>query len=141
MIHEFIRKFTQSEIGEIMRIRTGYYLVNAELMKIKNKISKDVFSIGVFLGEVKSKKFTPSMELISMLAQLTDKKIIINDKAEWLFLCGRDVFRESVVSGNLKKNELYLIQNYRGENLGIGRFDGKMVKNSLDKGMYLRMER
>ncbi len=141
MINEFINKFTTENLGNIIKIGRGYYLVDSSLLKIKDKIGKDVFSIGVFLGEVKSKKFIPSIQLIDLLSTKSNKKIVVNNKAEWLFLCGRDVFKQSIISGSLKTGKEYFVTNSKNENLGLGKFDGKVVKNLIDKGQYLRIER
>jgi len=141
MINEFIKKHSKEMIKNIINIGKKYYLVNSNLLKIKDKIGKEVFSIGVYLGGIKSNKFVPSIELINMLSKNPKKQIIVNDKAEWLFLCGRDVFMKSILSGTLKMNKEYFVMNSKEENLGLGKFDGKIVKNLVDKGMYLRIEK
>tara|TARA_Y100000294_G_C8511445_1_gene318994 strand:- start:680 stop:1105 length:426 start_codon:yes stop_codon:yes gene_type:complete len=141
MIHEFINKYTSKDVENIINIGRKYYLVNSSLVDIKDKVGEEVFSIGVYLGEVKNNKFMASIELINILSKLSDKKIVVNDKAEWLFVCGRDIFKKSILSGNVKSGKEYFVQNSKDENLGLGKFNGDVVKNIVDKGMYLRMEK
>lgn len=141
MINEFIKKYCNCEIGRIIKVGRCYCLVDQSLLDVKDKIKEDIFSIGVFLGEVKGKVFTPSIELIDILSKHSKEKIVVSSKAEWLFLCGRDVFKDSIISGNMKAGKEYFVQNSKDENLGLGRFDGRIVKNIIDKGMYLRMEK
>ena len=94
-----------------------------------------------------ARKFIPSPAFPDLLSEKTQKKVSINSKAEWLFLCGRDVFETSVMKNNsglscseLKSGNLVLVQNEKDENLGVGRVGEKMIKNLLDKGSYLRDE-
>ena len=71
---------------------------------------------------------------------------MVDDKAEWLFLCGRDVFAKSVVKANVKSGRV-IVCNKGKEVLGygnivgeLGRKDKVFVKNLLDKGDFLRRE-
>ncbi len=129
-----------------------------EIMKRSNEIP---YAIGIFLGNINnvksnptsnnknsSKQFIPSPAFPDLLSDKSGKKVNINSKAEWLFLCGRDVFESSVMKKNsglsstgLKPGNLVLVQNERDENLGVGRAGEKIIKNLLDKGSYLRDER
>jgi ribosome biogenesis protein Nip4 len=71
---------------------------------------------------------------------------MVDDKAEWLFLCGRDVFGKSVVKANVNSG-IALVVNSKKEVLGYGKITGELknkervfVKNILDRGDYLRRE-
>jgi ribosome biogenesis protein Nip4 len=69
----------------------------------------------------------------------------VNKKAEWLFLCGRNILGASIASNpNRLHSGFVLVQNEQDENLGFGFFkqEGKdlILRNILDKGNYLRME-
>ena len=81
-----------------------------------------------------------------MLSKDSKKKLYVNKKAEWLFLCGRDLFGSSIKRSDVKKG-LVLVQNEKDENLGYGKItlplsnkDRIVVKNILDRGYYLRKE-
>lgn len=74
---------------------------------------------------------------------------MLHEKAAWLFICGRDVFKEGIQgilesAQGLKDGDLVLLQNSFGECLGLGSFQtGKKVAVSriLDRGDFLRRER
>ena len=127
-----------------------FYLVNPAL---KPLVRPDFFSAGVFLGKAKEGKFFPSFFLLGMLAKKEANRIILDKKAAWLFICGRDVMRKSIirVQGPGKKDTNTLVFNECGECLGFGRIVEKLrdsannnvisVRNVLDIGDFLRRER
>ena len=82
-----------------------------------------------------------------MVAKKTDRKIFVNRKTAWLFLCGRDIFGRGIVKSNVKKG-LALVQNEADENLGYGEIiadlgnkDKVVAKNLFDRGNFLRREK
>ncbi|MCF7871867.1 hypothetical protein K9L97_02430 [Candidatus Woesearchaeota archaeon] len=95
-----------------------------------------------FLGRIK-KRFEPSLFLLELLSKNSDNKIFINDTAEFLFLCGRDVFKENITRNNSNK-EIFFVQNKFDENLGFGTFFKQdkqvLVRNIKDRGDFLRRE-
>ena len=127
-----------------------FYLVNPAL---KPLVRQDFFSAGVFLGKAKEGKFFPSFNLLGMLAKKEAYRIILDKKAAWLFICGRDVLRKSIVrvQGPGRKDTNTLVVNEFGECLGFGRIvenlresavDNEIVvRNVLDIGDFLRRER
>ena len=136
---------------DLMIEKTGrYYLVNPAL---KPLVRQDFFSAGVFLGKAKEGKFFPSFNLLAMLAKKEANRIIVDRKAAWLFICGRDVLRKSIVrvQGPGKKDTNTLVLNEFGECLGFGRIVEKLsgaacdneiaVRNVSDIGDFLRRER
>jgi len=141
-VKDFISQFTDKEIINIVKIGRSYFLAGEEQKRLSEKINQEMFSIGIFLGESK-KEFKPSPALIDIIARLSDKKVFITKKAEWLFLCRRDVFEKNIVKKNVEKG-LVLVQNNKDENIGYGRIVTKgkkiFIKNLLDKGYYLRRE-
>jgi len=146
-IEEFIKNFAESKINGIAKIKSSYFLADKELLEIKEKIKDEPFSAGLFLGESKNGKFAPSANILDMLSKISDRKIFVNKKTEWLFLCKRDIFGKGIVKSNAEKG-LVLVQNERDENLGYGEIvddfskkDRVVVKNLLDRGNFLRRER
>ena len=127
-----------------------FYLVNPVL---KPLIHQDFFSAGVFLGKAKEGKFFPSFNLLGMLAKKEANRIVLDKKAAWLFICGRDVLRKSIVRvvGQGRKDTNTLVFNDFGECLGFGRIVENLrgsavdnvlvVRNVLDVGDFLRRER
>ncbi|MBW2964275.1 hypothetical protein KY363_02340 [Candidatus Woesearchaeota archaeon] len=114
--------------------------------KIDKALGRGAVSAGLFLGTEKSKKFTPSLALLDLLGKASHRWVAVDDKAEWLFLCGRDVFASSVLKANVTSG-VVLVANSRGEILGYGKITGTpgkkdsvFVKNLLDRGDFLRRE-
>jgi len=142
-LNSFTKKFTDKKIEDVILNRDVYYLVNPELRGIKNIVSENEFSMGIPLGK-KGKQFEPSAFLLELLSGMSDNKLFVNQKAEWLFLCERDVFPESIIKDNAR-GKLFLVQNERDENLGLGRKvkkDNKLlIQNVFDRGDFLRRER
>lgn len=124
-----------------------YYLLNPRLRKV---LREDFYCAGLYLGKVgKNGVFFPSFNLLNMLVDVAANKVVVDGKAVWLFICGRDIFRSGVVKvmGSKRKGEATLVLNEFGECLGFGRImdlaeaGGKIaVKNVLDVGDFLRRE-
>lgn len=131
----------------VLKKENRYFLLNRELEKL---ISKDFFYAGEYLGKTKKGKFFPSFNLLRMITQVEANKVVLNEKAAWLFICGRDIFRQGIVKvfGLNKKGDYTLILNRYGECLGFGEvqqcLDGKgrgvFIRNILDIGDFLRRE-
>ena len=127
-----------------------FYLINERL---KPLIKHDFFYAGLFLGKSKEGKFFPSFNLLSIFAKQGGNRVVVEKKAAWLFICGRDILAKSVmhIHGSGKKNTNTLILNEFGECLGFGRIVGNLsgdsqsdeiaVRNVSDVGDFLRRER
>lgn len=120
-------------------------LSDYKLMKIEKElyiVKKDM--VPFLKGEVKAaglkvKNSEISLEFAFKIARYATKnKVIINEKGEKLFLYGRDVFKNNIIRGDLKKGKK-LTLNSKNECLGIGFWDGKILKNVKDRGMFLRV--
>jgi ribosome biogenesis protein Nip4 len=150
MIDSFISQFTEQKLLHVERIGRCYYQILPALRKQMEKadkaLEKKAFSAGIFLGEEKGKKFLPSVALVEMIGRASHRWVKIDDKTEWLFLCGRDVFAKGVVKANVRSGMVIVVS--KGEEvLGYGKIVGDLdrkekvyVKNFLDKGDYLRRE-
>lgn len=124
-----------------------YFLLNENLKRL---IRKDFYYAGTYLGKFKSRKFFPSFNLLAMIAKGEGSKIVVDRKAAWLFICGRDIFRKGIlaVHGSRRKGTYTLVLNEFGECLGFGKItrslDAKetqvVVKNISDVGDFLRRE-
>jgi ribosome biogenesis protein Nip4 len=126
-----------------------YFLLNKALQKIAGE---DFYYAGTYLGKVKNGKFFPSFNLLATLAKGEANKVVVEKKAAWLFICGRDVFRKGVVAvrGSRKKGVHTLVLNEFGECLGFGKIIGSLdeaakesevvVRNVSDIGDFLRRE-
>ena len=124
-----------------------YYLLNAALRRI---INPRFHSAGLYLGKTEGGVFFPSFSLLNMLEPVAANKVILEPKAAWLFICGRDIFTRGIVKsvGSCREGDYVLVLNKYGECLGFGvltvtlaESPGKIaVKNLLDLGNFLHRE-
>jgi len=149
-IKDFVNQFGASvslDENLIVKKENRYFLISESL---KKAVTKDFFYAGAYLGKVKNGKFFPSFILSKMIATGKANKVIVDKKTEWLFVCGRDVFKRGIVKviGSKKRGDYTLIINQRGECIGFGKIlcnldeeKGKVaVKNIADIGDFLRRE-
>jgi ribosome biogenesis protein Nip4 len=125
-----------------------YYLFNPRL---KKDVQWDFYYAGLYLGKIgKNGGFFPSFNLLNMLIDAVANKIVIDQKAAWLFVCGRDIFLKGIVKamGSKRKGDVTLVLNEFGECLGFGRINNLRdseekvaVYNVLDVGDFLRREK
>ena len=125
------------------------FLLNEDLMKV---VRKNFYYAGTYMGKVKSGKFFPSFNLLTMLAKGVANKVVVEKKAAWLFICGRDIFQNGIlaVHGSRRKGNHTLVLNELGDCLGFGRIVCNLnmavkkseiaVKNISDIGDFLRRE-
>jgi ribosome biogenesis protein Nip4 len=151
-INDFVAQFNASiplDESRIVRNRNRYYLLSK---KLKHQVPKGFFYVAAYLGAVKGASFFPSFLLLSMIAERKANKLVIGKKTAWLFICGRDIFKQGILKGNnLKKGDYTLILNEHNECLGFGKIMHNIreetnvnkvaVKNILDIGDFLRREK
>ena len=123
-----------------------YYLLSPRLKRMPGNF----YYAGLYLGKVKNGIFFPSFNLLNMLVRVAANKVVVDRKAAWLFICGRDVFGTGVVKvmGSKRNGDATLVLNEFGECLGFGKITGDLgesgekvvVKNVLDVGDFLRRE-
>ncbi len=95
----------------------------------------------------KKNKFKPSPYLLGMINNKTNRKIVVNEKAEWLFICGRDIHGKNITAScDVNEDDFVLILNELNECLGYAQISKmhngeiKMLKNVYDIGDFLRRE-
>jgi len=151
-INDFVAQFNASipfDESRIVRNRNRYYLLSK---KLKGQIPKGFFYAGAYLGAVKGASFFPSFLLLAMIAESKANKLVVDKKTAWLFICGRDIFKQGILKvNNLKKGDYALVLNEHNECLGFGKISRNIreekdanevvVKNILDIGDFLRREK
>ena len=151
-IKDFVAQFNASialDASHIVRNRNRYYLLSK---KLKHQVPEGFFYAGAYLGALKGASFFPSFLLLTMITETKANKLVVDKKTAWLFICGRDIFKKSILKGNrLKKGDYTLILNERNECLGFGKTTCNLrgeadankvaVKNILDIGDFLRREK
>jgi ribosome biogenesis protein Nip4 len=120
---------------------------------LKETIFEDFFYAGTYLGKTRQEVFFPSFTLLGMMAKRKEaNKVTVDEKSEWLFIVGRDLFKRGILkaTGSKKRGAYTLIVNQHGESLGFGRIlhsldeNGEKqvaVRNISDIGDFLRRER
>jgi len=154
LLDDFVRRFNTTiglDDNLIVKTQNRYFLLNP---KLKRLVREDFFHAGTYLGKVRNIVFFPSFPLLTMIAEKeTSSRVVVDDHTEWLFICGRDIFKKGIlkIEGAKRKGDHTLILNKHGECLGFGRLildlNKKMagqqvaVKNISDLGDFLRREK
>lgn len=151
LINDFANLFrTSTHLNEnlVVKQQNRYFLLTETLKKLA---SRGFSYAGTYLGQTASGKFFPSLELLRMMAKEKANNVVVDKRTEWLFICGRDVFKQGIikVGGSCKRGDYVLILNRHGECLGYGRVVGDLskgkgrmvIQNILDIGDFLRRER
>jgi ribosome biogenesis protein Nip4 len=150
-VMDFVKRFhAELSFDEKLVVKKGdkYFLLNE---KLKNFVGEDFFYAGNYLGKARNGKFFPSVNLLKMIAEKAANKVTVDRKTEWLFICGRDIFKRGIINvyGSKRKDDYTLILNVYGECLGYGQITrnldeegvGVYIKNMFDIGDFLRRER
>jgi len=141
---EFIIRFTSREIineKDLYSPGSEYFLINNYLRELITRIRIKPEYLGTFLGRDTDKGFIPSFFLLEMIRD-SSRKVVLNEKSAWLFICGRNALKESIIRKDRYENMDYvLVLNERNEVLGYGQFLKNEIRNLFDRGDFLRRER
>ncbi len=148
MIVNSIKDFAQNfdtilslDENSIIKRENRYYLLTSTIAPF---IRPNFTHAGIYLGK-NGKDFHPGLNFLSLLAaQSNVNKTIVNEKAAWLFVCGRNILPKSIIriEGSKTRGSYTLIQNENRETLGYGRFvHNRAINNIADIGDYLRREK
>ncbi|MHA1755105.1 MAG: PUA domain-containing protein [Candidatus Odinarchaeia archaeon] len=134
-----------------------FYLVNRKYSLFSKIISnlKNVVFLGTPFVYSSNNRFNFHPAAVEILNNFVDSKIKINDKAVNLFLYGRDIFKNSVIKlpSRFRKGEYCVVIDERNQPLGLGELlysktvfkkikeDAVILRNIVDLGVYLRVER
>ena len=131
---------------KLLRINNKRFTLDDDLNALIQRRDTLVYA-GRFLGKDR-KIFQPSAILLQMLAAEEGplNRVHVDRETGWLFVCGRDVFEESILrkEGAFEEGGLSLVM-LDGSCLGYGRVEGfqgkRILKNIFDVGDFLRRER
>jgi len=122
------------KVPRTLKVRHAIYAVTDEIANKAEGFGGMLFGAGIHIGDAYT-DFKPGPGILPFLSG-TKKKININEKASYLFTCGRDAFISSV-EGDMPEG-LVLVENERDEPIGLGEVRAKVVKNLMDIGDFLR---
>jgi ribosome biogenesis protein Nip4 len=132
-------------VGERVNLNDRRFIVNPELAAWIHDRSRMIYA-GNLLGRTK-REFMPGSSLLRELGKMKGpNKVWVDDRVGWLFVCGRDIFEESIVraEGVLEEGTFFLVM-LGDDCLGYVRIetqDGRrLLRNIFDLGDFLRRER
>ncbi|MFP3263511.1 MAG: hypothetical protein RXQ62_03565 [Nitrososphaeria archaeon] len=97
------------------------------------------FLAGVHAARICGGRVEPLMGLLSALWGSIDRGyLIVDERAEAVFLYGRDVLPRGVIRRSPSPCGTYAVLNRRREPLGWARRRGRVYANLVDAGWYLR---
>ena len=149
MLWSFIKLFTTKKVFDehvLLRNGSSWYVVNDAIRALIPRFSfRPVFS-GLLLGREVSSGFIPSVHLLQCLVPVAESSVTVSDKGAWLFICGRDLWSESITSskGFCSSKSRVLVLNNSGECIGLGEVTQKLsarglvVRNLYDIGWFVR---
>jgi ribosome biogenesis protein Nip4 len=146
MIPEFIEKFTDEEIvndEHVYQLGEEWFLVPPRLFALGKSLPRQPVFVGSFLGRKKNNYLMPGVPLLDMLAaSKKTKKVVVNDKSAWLFVCGKNILPASILSTENSPvvGDWVLVMQGK-ECIGFGEFQKDVIKNVFDVGDFLRRER
>jgi ribosome biogenesis protein Nip4 len=129
----------------LLKINTKRFTVSEELGSFILDRRQLVYA-GRYLGKTR-RWFLPSSILLEELSRVEDlNRVHVDAETAWLFVCGRDIFGESVLraEGEFREGNAFLVM-FGGSCLGYGVVEpseGRLIlRNVLDIGDFLRRER
>jgi ribosome biogenesis protein Nip4 len=151
-LQEFVSQFTAKKLFDekhLLQMGNEFFLVEPALAELNQKMQKQLAYIGNYLGRFGSQHFIPSVWLIEQLGKIAQKKVFVNEKGEWLFVCGRNLWGGNITKaeGELKKGDLAFVFNKYDECLGYGAIVAEKLGNKafldrvFDIGDLIRRER
>jgi ribosome biogenesis protein Nip4 len=124
---KFIAQFTNQKLFDealVRRIGNDFFLVKPELSSVLQKIKLPALCAGLYLGRFQDKTSVPSLDLLNLIAKTDAKKVWLNEKGAWLFVCRRPALAQSIVKADASPGELVLVLTGRDECIGYGIFVG-----------------
>lgn len=134
-IKELLKQFGVNEVPETITINRSFY-----------KAAKQPFGV-VYAGELiahqRGEYVIPSIHFLQKIAKQAKKRVVVDDKGAWMFICGKDVFAKSITTHNAQPKDFVVVLNKHGECLGYGTYqEGRAaVIRHFDIGDLLRRER
>ncbi|MEM3154062.1 MAG: hypothetical protein QW165_00650 [Candidatus Woesearchaeota archaeon] len=142
-LEEFLKTFGIKKKINAQLIGRSYFII-----KEKQLLPKKPLYTGECIAHIRGPVLIPSIDFLQQIAKEARKHVVLNAKAEWLFICGRDVFAKGITShNNPEVGDRVAILNQHKECLGYGDaiapLEGKrvVIKRLFDIGDLLRRER
>ncbi len=146
MLETFVKQFTEYVV-KYVKINNYFFLEDKNLDTFT--LSQEVTLKGLYLGKEQKHVFIPSCNLLDIIAQHSNEKIIVNDLGELDFLYGNHLRKRHVssIQGSLTPGTVKLVQNKYDENLGYGIYLGerkestKILTHCIDRGIFIKRDK
>ena len=142
-LQEFLRLFGIKKELATQLVGRSYYLV-----KDRQLLSKHPAYAGECIAHIRGPVLIPSIDFLQQIGKEARKHVVLNPKAEWLYICGRDVFAKGIAShNNPAVGDRVVVLNQHKECLGYGDMTAPLteqrvvIKRLFDIGDLLRRER
>jgi predicted ribosome-associated RNA-binding protein Tma20 len=101
-------------------------------------LSKQPVYSGELIGFQKKDSWAPSVDFLQKMAKNSKRHVVVDDKGEWMTICGRDLFGTSIVShNNPGMGDFVVILNKHKEAIGLGKIVSEMTgKNVVVQRLY-----
>jgi len=142
-LQEFLQTFGIKKNVDAQIVGRSYYIV-----KDKALLARRPEYAGECIAHIRGPVLIPSIDFLQQIGKEAKKHVVLNAKAEWLFICGRDIFAKGIASHNnpvLGDKVVVLTQNK--ECIGYGEMTAPLeekrvvIKRLFDIGDLLRRER
>ncbi len=118
---------------------------HAAKMLTHQNIRDKLFTAGIHIARIRGGRVKPLLGLLNLIGRPSRGYAVVNEKAEKLFLYGRDVFPSSLIELVRPPehcSNIIVVLNPRYEPIGWGKLKptkgGPFIQNLLDLGWYLR---
>ncbi len=142
-LDEFLKPFGIKKKIDTQIVNRSYFIV-----KDKNFLGKNPAYSGECIAHIRGPVLIPSTSFLQQIGKEARGHVIINPKAEWLFICGRDIFAKGITAhNNPEVGDRVVILNQHKECLGYGDMTAPLtdtrvvIKRLFDIGDLLRRER
>jgi ribosome biogenesis protein Nip4 len=142
-LEEFLKPFGMKKAIDAQLVGRSHFII-----KDKQFLGKRPVYSGECIAHIRGPVLIPSIDFLQQIGKEARKQIVVNEKAEWLYICGRDVFAKGIISHNNPMiGDRVVVLNKHKECLGYGDviapLDGKrvVIKRLFDIGDLLRRER
>ena len=142
-LDEFLKPFGIKKKIDVQIVKRSYFIVMDRQFLGKNPVYS-----GECIAHIRGPVLIPSVTFLQQIGKEARKHVILTEKAEWLFICGRDIFAKGITSHNDPAiGDRVVILNQHKECLGYGDMTAPftdtrvVIKRLFDIGDLLRRER
>lgn len=142
-LQEFLQTFGIKKNVDAQLVERSYYIV-----KDKQLLARRPAYSGECIAHIRGPVLIPSIDFLQQIGKEAKKHVVLNAKAEWLFICGRDIFSKGIAShNNPAMGDKVVVLTQNKECIGYGELVAPLeekrvvIKRLFDIGDLLRRER